>query len=697
MKKIFLFFCFIILSTIEGYSQANTYWHDRIDTTIYATTTGTNTYTGTNTNTNFNVAKYMKGLLVTTFIVNGNSGPCTYKLVTASGTLSALAIKSQNGAALASGDIPDSSAVSLLYYPPYWRLMGVHKATSAWLLTGNAGTTAGTNFLGTTDSVNMIFKTNGIERMRLTRQGGQLQMLDGGAAGSTVVPVQLALFSTAKKYYSINAANTTTVNTSTGVNGGGVGIYSSATGIGGNTNVGLVAAASGATANYGLALLDALPAVGTNNWSFLDSSAAQSYFRGNVGIGVYRASSLLHVGGAARLGVASTTAGSLIFQNATNTNTCTITAGVFSANIPWTLPTAQGAASTALINNGSGVLSWGSASGMGGWAILGNAGISPTGSNFLGTTDNISLRFRTNNLQRMMLDSTGSLGIRTGAPSAYLQVNGLGTKDMFRLHTNTSGGAFTFLVDSMGTVTIKDISGTILFKANTNTGGVGMGTNFTEGDGVSIGNNATCSGTSKTGIAIGTDASATGTNAFAAGRGAIATDFSSAFGFRAKASNVGQTYGIYVNATANEAVSIGGGDCDNLGTYFTNSNATTVEIVSHSDVASIILSGGSCGTAAITTINNGLGIAATQTTVNASVSGSVVFSEPQIGSSYKLVAVHANAALGTASYTFPVPFTNTPSIMATSTLAAGVVTSLSTTAITITGAGATGFLQIVEY
>lgn len=40
------------------------------------------------------------------------------------------------------------------------------------------------------------------------------------------------------------------------------------------------------------------------------------------------------------------------------------------------------------------------------WGITGNAGISPS-SNFLGTTDNISLRFRTNNKQHATLDSNG--------------------------------------------------------------------------------------------------------------------------------------------------------------------------------------------------------------------------------------------------------------------------------------------------
>ncbi len=42
---------------------------------------------------------------------------------------------------------------------------------NAWELLGNAGTTAGTNFLGTTDAQDMVFKTNNTEKMRITTSG----------------------------------------------------------------------------------------------------------------------------------------------------------------------------------------------------------------------------------------------------------------------------------------------------------------------------------------------------------------------------------------------------------------------------------------------------------------------------------------------------------------------------------------------
>jgi len=61
------------------------------------------------------------------------------------------------------------------YY--YWngsrwvKLLVTGVPADAWLTTGNAGTTAGTHFVGTTDNVDLVFKTNNTERMRINNAG----------------------------------------------------------------------------------------------------------------------------------------------------------------------------------------------------------------------------------------------------------------------------------------------------------------------------------------------------------------------------------------------------------------------------------------------------------------------------------------------------------------------------------------------
>jgi hypothetical protein len=69
-------------------------------------------------------------------------------------------------------------------------------ATLDWKITGNAGTVAGTNFIGTTDAVDLVTKTNSAERMRVTAAGNvgintsnpQAKIHIQGNGGSAVVP-----------------------------------------------------------------------------------------------------------------------------------------------------------------------------------------------------------------------------------------------------------------------------------------------------------------------------------------------------------------------------------------------------------------------------------------------------------------------------------------------------------------------------
>jgi hypothetical protein len=83
-----------------------------------------------------------------------------------------------------------------------------------------------------------------------------------------------------------------------------------------------------------------------------------------------------------------------------------------------------------------------------------------------------------------------------------------------------------------------------------------------------------------------------------------------------------------------------------------------------------------------------------EVTVSCSTSGTAMFAQPAKDQFNKTAKVFLNACLGTASYTFPIAFTNTPAIVTTNEIASTVVTALSTSAMTVTGATSTGFIVI---
>lgn len=69
------------------------------------------------------------------------------------------------------GTIPNAVVPGFYYWDgSMWIAFG-GSGGKDWSLTGNAGTVAGTNFLGTTDGVPLIFRTNNTERMRVLATG----------------------------------------------------------------------------------------------------------------------------------------------------------------------------------------------------------------------------------------------------------------------------------------------------------------------------------------------------------------------------------------------------------------------------------------------------------------------------------------------------------------------------------------------
>ncbi len=76
--------------------------------------------------------------------------------------------------------------------------------------------------------------------------------------------------------------------------------------------------------------------------------------------------------------------------------------------------------------------------GQGAWATSGNSSIN-SGNNFLGTINNASLRIRTNNTERMVIDSLGKVGIGVSDPASSLVV-----KDNVEIRRTGSVGQLIF-------------------------------------------------------------------------------------------------------------------------------------------------------------------------------------------------------------------------------------------------------------
>lgn len=175
-----------------------------------------------------------------------------------------------------------------------------------WSLLGNAGTNSATNFLGTTDAQDVVFKVNNTRAMRLIN----------GTPG----------------YVAINNAT--------------------------NNFAILAVGGSSGTAQFNVGSKFGINGTGTTVRQYVDNlGAATTLNFDNAGGG---ASDILNVNFEDNigLGTASTNTGKIFFRNATNANILTVQSGITTTSHTLTLPATQGAANTVLTNDGVGNLSW---------------------------------------------------------------------------------------------------------------------------------------------------------------------------------------------------------------------------------------------------------------------------------------------------------------------------------------------------
>jgi len=279
-------------------------------------------------------------------------------------------------------------------------------AAGNWSLTGNTGTSATTNFIGTTDAMDFVTKTNNMERMRITGSGlvgigtstpsSDLTLYQssgsgnskgftfagnsiGGTSSGSGFLMSLGYNTTGNKQLWIGdadyAGNASGSFARFGIAGASFPVLDAvsgnnalrrylAIGVAGDANSGIIFGGDNTSVNPGSQVWD--------NGNMTIGSGYKSYaapsngllVQGNVGINTSNPGSTLDVKGTLRLsGSSSGYVGLAPAADAGSTS--------------YTLPSADGAAGQALITNGSGNLSWASAA-----ATIGNIG---TGATIQGT------------------------------------------------------------------------------------------------------------------------------------------------------------------------------------------------------------------------------------------------------------------------------------------------------------------------
>ncbi|MEZ4778906.1 MAG: hypothetical protein R2786_05925 [Flavobacteriaceae bacterium] len=263
-----------------------------------------------------------------------------------------------------------------------------------WKLSGNSGTNPVTDFIGTTDNIPLRFRTNNTERLEITNTG-LLRAFNPGTAAQPLlswdVDSDTGIFRGVDDELNLTA--------------GGIEFLALSEG---GTDEFIVN-------NNELALNTRIATNNETNALFVDGT------NDNVGLGTNNPDT------SSQLELTDNNRGILINRVALSSTTSTS---------PVTAP-ATGLLVYNTANSSSGATEvlpgfyywdgtrWIAMGGTGGkdWSLEGNAGTS-IANNFLGTTDNNSLAFRTNDSERMQIDAAGTVGIgNTPFSDTALRVN----------------------------------------------------------------------------------------------------------------------------------------------------------------------------------------------------------------------------------------------------------------------------------
>lgn len=303
---------------------------------------------------------------------------------------------------------------------------------SGWSLTGNTGTTAGTNFIGTTDSAPLTFKVNNIKFGLLNYQTNNTFF--GRESGNSISSSTLNIGLGYGCLYT---------QTSNGFENIAIGYYSLRLNTGGyrNTAIGSSALRDLTTGSYNIHLGCSTSGVGTG-------ITTGSY---NVLIGNEIT------------GLTSTLSNTIIIADGQGNKRLTVDNTGKHKFESYGIGTYTGTATKQLQVDSSGNVIEGDLA----WGILGNSGTS-AGTNFIGNTDNVPLIFKINNLV------SGSIYGNVGGPRSYNTSFGYTALKSATGGYNTAigAGASSFLTTGGYNVTIGEEA---LTSSTTSNGNVAIG------------------------------------------------------------------------------------------------------------------------------------------------------------------------------------------------------------------------------
>ena len=403
--------------------------------------------------------------------------------------------------------------------PSWTTLSSLETDPTAWKLTGNAGTTPGTNFLGTTDNNDLVFKTNNTEQMRITA-GGNV----GIGTSSPTYPLTVnGTASAIGVFVAPDGSNNAKITL--GYNSGGTAqivpnLSSDFVWQGGWGKALQMAAYHEIILNGGRASTT-VPGFYTGNGSTYNTRIINTNAN-TVGLTVEGINGQT---GDLQRWIVNGTAKSVVNNNgylAINKTTAAQPLDV-NGNIQFSgalMPAGNaGTTGQVLVSQGAGTApQWQNPStALNAWSLTGNAGTNPS-SNFIGTTDYQGITFKTNN------QNAGYIGVAGGESDVALGAGSTVTYQSAAFGANATANSQSVAVGYNASAT------GYLSTA------IGNSASATQNNNIAVGNNAQATGYQS--VALGNAATASAQNSVAIGNG-VSTTQANAFILGNNSNNVG--------------------------------------------------------------------------------------------------------------------------------------------------------------